>query len=181
VATTGDGGAGAVRVSGAPSGGVRGAGAAADDVGSVIDFLSGAGFGRCVSIATGRDLGSDEPTRRPLPQPELRETITICVVFLHAPDVCVLTAVMGNARPEGPTSGRFDGCDGRRTPEELAAATAQSVWYRRTGYQTCGQGGRHGLFEQSDRRQVLLIRGPLKIIELGRDLPDRAVVMRDLD
>jgi hypothetical protein len=44
VATIGDGGAGAVRVSGVPSGGVSGAGAAADDVGSVIDFLSGAGF-----------------------------------------------------------------------------------------------------------------------------------------
>ena len=40
MATTGGGGAGAVRVSGAPSGGVSGAGAAADDVGSVIDFLS---------------------------------------------------------------------------------------------------------------------------------------------
>jgi hypothetical protein len=33
-----------VRVSGVPSGGVSGAGAAADDVGSVIDFLSGAGW-----------------------------------------------------------------------------------------------------------------------------------------
>ena len=40
MATTAGGGAGAVRVSGAPSGGVSGAGAAAaaDDVGSVIDF-----------------------------------------------------------------------------------------------------------------------------------------------
>ena len=47
MATTGGGGSGAVRVSGAPSGGVSGAGAAADDVGSVIDFLSGAG-GRVV-------------------------------------------------------------------------------------------------------------------------------------
>ena len=47
MATTGGGAAGAVRVSGAPSGGVSGAGAAAaDDVGSVIDFLSGAGVGR---------------------------------------------------------------------------------------------------------------------------------------
>jgi hypothetical protein len=44
VATTGGGGAGAVRVSGVPPGGVSGAGAAADDVGSVIDFLSGAGI-----------------------------------------------------------------------------------------------------------------------------------------
>ena len=49
MATTGGGGAGAVRVSGLPSGGVSGAGAladgaGADDVGSVIDFLSGAGF-----------------------------------------------------------------------------------------------------------------------------------------
>ena len=47
--TTGGGGAGAVRVSGVPSGGVSGAGAladdaGADDVGSVIDFLSGAGW-----------------------------------------------------------------------------------------------------------------------------------------
>ncbi len=40
------GGAGALRVSGVPSGGVSGAGAAAaDDVGSVLDFLSGAGLG----------------------------------------------------------------------------------------------------------------------------------------
>jgi hypothetical protein len=46
VATTAGGGAGAVRVNGVPSGGVSGAGAAADDVGSVIDFLSGAGFVR---------------------------------------------------------------------------------------------------------------------------------------
>jgi hypothetical protein len=49
VATTGGGGAGALRVNGVPSGGVSGAGAAAaaaDDVGSVIDFLSGAGFVR---------------------------------------------------------------------------------------------------------------------------------------
>jgi hypothetical protein len=43
VATTGGGGAGAVRVRGVPSGGVSGAGALvggaeADDVGSVIDF-----------------------------------------------------------------------------------------------------------------------------------------------
>jgi hypothetical protein len=83
VATTGGGGAGAVSVSGAPSGGVSGAGAAADDVGSVIDFLSDAGVGRCGSITTGRDLGSDEPTRRPLPQPELSDTTTICVVFLR--------------------------------------------------------------------------------------------------
>jgi hypothetical protein len=51
VATTGGGGAGAVRVSGAPSGGVSGAGAAADDVGSVIDFLSGAGVGRVAFLS----------------------------------------------------------------------------------------------------------------------------------
>ncbi len=57
MATTGGGGAGAVRVSGAPSGGVSGAGAAADDVGSVIDFLSGAGFGRGVSIASWSRFG----------------------------------------------------------------------------------------------------------------------------
>jgi hypothetical protein len=49
VVTTGGGGAGAVRVSGVPSGGVSGAGAlvdgaGADDVGSVIDFLSGAAW-----------------------------------------------------------------------------------------------------------------------------------------
>ena len=61
MATTGDGGAGAVRVSGAPSGGVSGAGAAADDVGSVIDFLSGAGFGRVAFLSqAGRVLGFDE-------------------------------------------------------------------------------------------------------------------------
>jgi hypothetical protein len=47
VATTAGGGAGALRVNGVPSGGVSGAGAAAaDDVGSVIDFLSRAGFVR---------------------------------------------------------------------------------------------------------------------------------------
>jgi len=61
VATTADGGAGAVRVSGAPSGGVSGAGAAADDVGSVIDFLSGAGFGRVAFLSqAGRVFGFDE-------------------------------------------------------------------------------------------------------------------------
>ena len=61
MATTGDGGAGAVRVSGAPSGGVSGAGAAADDVGSVIDFLSCAGFGRVAFLSqAGRVLGFDE-------------------------------------------------------------------------------------------------------------------------
>ena len=55
-------GAGAVRVSGSPSGGVSGAGAAAaDDVGSVIDFLSGAGFGRVAFLSqAGRAVGSDE-------------------------------------------------------------------------------------------------------------------------
>ena len=61
MATTGGGGAGAVRVSGVPSGGVSGAGAAADDVGSVIDFLSGADFGRVAFLSqAGRVLGSDE-------------------------------------------------------------------------------------------------------------------------
>jgi hypothetical protein len=54
VATTGAGGAGAVRVRGVPSGGVSGAGAAADDVGSVIDFLSGAGWNALVSTRVGR-------------------------------------------------------------------------------------------------------------------------------
>jgi hypothetical protein len=44
-----------------PSGGVSGAGAAADDVGSVIDFLSGAGFGRVAFLSqAGRAVGSDE-------------------------------------------------------------------------------------------------------------------------
>ena len=86
MATTGGGGAGAVRVSGAPSGGVSGA-AAADDVGSVIDFLSGAGFGRCVSIGKlvaiwaltslldgrCRDSGSDKRSRFViLPRPGVR-------------------------------------------------------------------------------------------------------------
>ena len=42
VATIDGGGAGAVRVNVLGSGGVSGAGAAADDVGSVIGFLSGA-------------------------------------------------------------------------------------------------------------------------------------------
>jgi hypothetical protein len=37
-----------------PSGGVSGAGAAADDVGSVIDFLSGAGWNALVSSRAGR-------------------------------------------------------------------------------------------------------------------------------
>jgi hypothetical protein len=58
VVATGAGGAGAVRVSGVPSGGVSGAGAAAaDDVGSVIDFLSGAGFGtRLGRLSQGRSV-----------------------------------------------------------------------------------------------------------------------------
>jgi hypothetical protein len=80
VATTDGGGAGAVRVSGVPSGGVSGAGAlvdgaAADDVGSVIDFLSGAGFvgvAFCKLVAL-RALRS-KSTRRWLPQCELRES-----------------------------------------------------------------------------------------------------------
>ena len=106
VATTGGGGAGAVRVSGAPSGGVSGAGAAADDVGSVIDFLSGAGLGRCVSIATGRDLGlTSKSTRRWLPQVELRETVDggDCAGNVLCSGVrgrCVSTAVMEDVRPE---------------------------------------------------------------------------------
>ena len=73
MAATCGGGAGAVRVSGAPSGGVSGAGAAADDVGSVIDFLSGASLCVVSLLQTGRDLGSDEPTRRELPQLGLGE------------------------------------------------------------------------------------------------------------
>ena len=70
--TNGDGAAGAVSVSGAPSGGVSGAGAlvdwaGADDVGSVIDFLSGAGVARVAfQSQAGRVLGSDEPTRHRL-------------------------------------------------------------------------------------------------------------------
>jgi hypothetical protein len=85
VATTADGGAGAVRVSGAPSGGVSGAGAAAaDDVGSVIDFSFWRRLWALHFSQAGRDLGSDEPTRRLSLQLELRETITICVVFLSA-------------------------------------------------------------------------------------------------
>jgi hypothetical protein len=61
VATTAGGGSGAVRVSGAPSGGVSGAGAAADDVGSVIDFLSGAGVGARLRCIAGRSrYGFDE-------------------------------------------------------------------------------------------------------------------------
>jgi hypothetical protein len=60
VATTGGAGAGAVRVSGVPSGGVSGAGAAADDVGSVIDFLSGAASCVCVSLASSSRFGFKE-------------------------------------------------------------------------------------------------------------------------
>ena len=76
MATTGGAGAGAVRVSGVPSGGVSGAGAAADDVGSVIDFLSGAGF---VGVAFFRKFVAlqalrSKSTRRWLPQRELRES-----------------------------------------------------------------------------------------------------------
>ena len=73
MATTGGGGAGAVRVSGAPSGGVSGAGAAADDVGSVIDFLSDAGFRglRLYFSCTHSGLTS-KSTRRWLRQPEPR-------------------------------------------------------------------------------------------------------------
>jgi hypothetical protein len=75
VATTGGGAAGAVRVSGAPSGGVSGAGAAAaDDVGSVIDFLSGAGVGRDLrfyrKLLAFSGLTS-KSTRRPWRLPEL--------------------------------------------------------------------------------------------------------------
>ena len=70
MATTGGGGAGAVRVSGAPSGGVRGAGAAADDVGSVIDFLSSAGVCRA-SIASSLHRGlTSKSTRRWLTRAE---------------------------------------------------------------------------------------------------------------
>jgi hypothetical protein len=66
VVTTGGGGAGAVRVSGVPSGGVSGAGAlvdgaGADDVGSVIDFLSGAGFVRVAFLSQAHGaLGFNE-------------------------------------------------------------------------------------------------------------------------
>jgi hypothetical protein len=71
VATTGGGGAGAVSVRGVPSGGVSGAGAAADDVGSVIDFLSGAGWTRCIRIGTWPHLGlTSKSTRRLLHRPE---------------------------------------------------------------------------------------------------------------
>jgi hypothetical protein len=65
VATTCGDGAGAVRVSGVPSGGVSGAGAlvdaaGADDVGSVIDFLSGAASCVCVSLASSSRFGFKE-------------------------------------------------------------------------------------------------------------------------
>jgi hypothetical protein len=71
---------------------VSGAGAAAaDDVGSVIDFSFWRRLWALHFSQAGRDLGSDEPTRRLLPQLKLRETITICVVFLRRPEVCVLT------------------------------------------------------------------------------------------
>ena len=79
MATTGGGGAGAARVSGVPSGGVSGAGAlvdgaGADDVGSVIDFLSGAGFVRVAFLSQARRaLGlTSKSTRRWLFQLELR-------------------------------------------------------------------------------------------------------------
>lgn len=60
MATTGGGGAGAVRVSGVPPGGVSGAGAAADDVGSVIDFLSGAHDGDAFVLCTLIALRPDQ-------------------------------------------------------------------------------------------------------------------------
>jgi hypothetical protein len=85
VATTGGGGAGAVRVSGAPSGGVSGAGAAADDVGSVIDFLSGAGLGRGAGQGPFVRALTCKSTRRWLRQVELN------------------------------AGGRLDGCAGKRT------------------------------------------------------------------
>jgi hypothetical protein len=68
-----------VRVKGVPSGGVSGAGAladgaGADDVGSVIDFLSGAGFVRVAFLSQARRaLGlTSKSTRRWLFQLELR-------------------------------------------------------------------------------------------------------------
>ena len=70
--TTCGGGAGAVRVSGAPSGGVSGAGAAADDVGSVIDFLSGAGLGRGAGQGPFVRALTCKSTRRWLCQAELK-------------------------------------------------------------------------------------------------------------
>jgi hypothetical protein len=119
VATTGDGGAGAVRVSGAPSGGVSGAGAAADDVGSVIDFLSGTGFGaRCVSIASwSRFLAlTSKSTRRRLCQAELSAAIEQAG-GLGTLTAYVLAIVRGDVRFVVAGGVRFDGCDGRRPPE----------------------------------------------------------------
>jgi hypothetical protein len=90
VATTDGGGAGAVRVRGVPSGGVSGAGAAADDVGSVIDFLSGAGFVRVRfyrKLVALRALSS-KSTRRWLPQCELRESDRDLQGARQATEVC---------------------------------------------------------------------------------------------
>ena len=91
MATTGGAGAGAVRVSGAPSGGVSGAAAAADDVGSVIDFLSGAGVGRVLGFY--RKLlafsgSTSKSTRRRWRLPELSEAG-------HARRLCWGTYVWG--------------------------------------------------------------------------------------
>jgi hypothetical protein len=77
VAATGARGAGAVRVRGAPSGGVSGAGPAADDVGLGHRLPLWRRLWRVAFLSpTCRDLGSDEPTRRPLRRLELSETIT---------------------------------------------------------------------------------------------------------
>lgn len=85
MATTGGGGAGAARVSGVPSGGVSGAGAlvdgaGADDVGSVIDFLSGAGFVRVAFLSQAhRASGFNEQIYSTLVVPTCAQrAIVIC-------------------------------------------------------------------------------------------------------
>ena len=77
MATTGGGAAGAVSVSGAPSGEMSGAAAAAaDDVGSVIDFLSGAAsdaFGVSIAKLLAFSGLTSKSTRRRWRLPELSE------------------------------------------------------------------------------------------------------------
>ena len=122
MATTGGGGAGAVRVRGVPSGGVSVAGAAADDMGSVIDFLSGADFKRVAFLSqAGRVLGSDEPTRHRLQQLELRETITIISTYWARGSVSVLLVGDGRVRAPGDVRAALSVGDvrqGSRPPEE---------------------------------------------------------------
>src|SRR6476659_303260 len=109
VATTAAGGAGALSVSGAPSGGVSAAAAlvgcgAADDVGSVIDFLSGA-------VATF-GLVDTPIALRPDQQ-------------IYSTQVASIRARCGGVR--------FDGCAAKRTLSSRSKGT-----FRRLGGKTYG-------------------------------------------